>query len=132
MEHTADVGIRAYGAGLGEVFRNCALGMMSLMLDLEKVRREKRIRIEAEAGDREALLVAWLSEVLFHVEAEGFAFGWFTEVELSDEKAAAWGWGEPLDPARHGLKLEVKAPTYHGLELREDGGMWVAQVIFDV
>lgn len=117
---------------MSETFRNCALGMMSLMLDLDKVRREKKVRVEAEADDLEGLLVAWLSEVLFHVEANGFAFRWFEDVELKKGSVAAWGWGEALDPARHGLKLEVKAPTYHGLELRKEKEGWVAQVIFDV
>ncbi|NPV59762.1 MAG: archease [Actinobacteria bacterium] len=132
MEHTADVGIRAWGESLGEAFRNCALGMMSLMLDLDKVGREKRVWVEAEAEDLEALLVSWLSEILFYVEAEGFAFAWFEDVEIEGGKAAAWGWGEELDPERHGLKLEVKAPTYHGLRLEEREGGWTAQVIFDV
>ncbi len=132
VEHTSDVGIRAWGGSLGEVFGNCALGMMSLMLDPEKVRRKRRVRIEAEAGDREALLVSWLSEILFRVEAEGLAFAWFEGVEPGKGSVAGWGWGEPLDPERHDLRMEVKAPTFHGLELREENGVWVAQVIFDV
>ncbi|MBC7229866.1 MAG: archease [Actinobacteria bacterium] len=132
VEHTSDVGIRARGGSLGEAFGNCALGMMSLMLDPGKVRHERRVRIEAEAEDPEALLVAWLSEILFRVEAEGFAFARFEDVEPGEGKVAGWGWGEPLDPERHDLRIEVKAPTYHGLELREENGVWVAQVIFDV
>jgi len=102
------------------------------MLDPERVRRERRIRLEASAGDLEALLVAWLSEIIFRMETENLAFGGFEDMEVKEGSASSWGWGETLDPERHGLKLEIKAPTYHGLELKRRGDGWTAQVIFDV
>jgi SHS2 domain-containing protein len=78
------------------------------------------------------LLVCWLAEILFHVEAEGYAFGSFEVSEISDLTVRGSGMGEPLDAARHALMLEIKAPTYHMLELGESKGRWAAQVIFDV
>ena len=126
------MGIRAYGSSLAEAFENCALGMMSLLLDPEAVRLEKRVGLSASGGDIESLLVSWLAEILFHVEAEGYAFGAFEIQELSDRKVWGSGLGEPLDAERHALKLDIKAPTYHMLELKENKGRWAAQVIFDV
>jgi len=40
--------------------------------------------------------------------------------------------GEPVDPARHHFRLDVKAATYHGLEVRREDGGWIASIIFDV
>ncbi|MEW6555527.1 MAG: archease [Actinomycetota bacterium] len=132
MEHTSDVGIRAYGGSMAEAFENCALGMMSLMLEPERVKPRHRAELSARGRDGGSLLVAWLSEILFKVEAEGWAFNSFGVVSCNGAAVAGWGAGEPLDAARHGLKMEIKAPTYHLLELGEAGGRWAAQVIFDV
>ncbi len=126
------MGIRAYGSSMAEVFENCALGMMSLMLDPGTVRQEKRVELSASGGDRASLLVSWLAEILFRVEAEGYAFGAFEVRDLSELTVRGSGLGEPLDAARHALTLEIKAPTYHMLELKESEGRWTAQVIFDV
>ncbi len=117
---------------MAEVFVHCSLGMMSLMLDLESVRVAGRMALAAEGRERESLLVAWLSEILFRVETEGWVFGEFEIAEISDTQARGYALGEPLDPRRHSLKLEIKAPTYHMLELKEEDGLWTAQVVFDV
>lgn len=132
IEHTADVGVRAHGRSREEVFEQCALGMVSLMYDPETVRRLERVRIEARAHDEKSLLIAWLSEIIYLVEVEGWAFGDFAVEGVSGREAKGWGLGEPLDASRHKVSGEVKAPTYHMLELAERGGSWEAQVIFDV
>ena len=90
------------------------------------------MRIEARADDEKALLVAWLSEIIYLVETEGWAFRDFVVEEISRRVVKGWGLGEPLDAARHKVSGEVKAPTYHMLELAEREGRWEAQVIFDV
>lgn len=126
------MGIVAYGSSLAEVFEACALGMMSLILDPHAVEGRQEVPISAEAGDAKALLVAWLSEVLFLVEAEGWAFGDFRVGEIAHSLVRGRGVGEPLDARKHGLHGEVKAATYHMLELAEEDGLWKARVIFDV
>lgn len=117
---------------MAETLENCALGMMSLMLDPGAVRLKRRVRLAASGEDHASLLVSWLSEILFRVEVEGFAFGAFEASELTDLTVGGWGMGEPLDPARHALGMEIKAPTYHMIEFKEQEGRWTAQVIFDV
>jgi SHS2 domain-containing protein len=126
------VGIRAFGRSMAEVFENCSLGMMSLMLDPVTVSPDRRLRLTARGSDRRSLLVSWLAEILYRVDAEGWAFGSFEISEISEVAAAGWGVGEALDPNRHVLELEIKAPTYHMLELEMSEGHWTAQVIFDV
>jgi len=117
---------------MSEAFENCAQGMMSLMLDLEKIRPQRRVRLTAQGREPRSLLVSWLSEILYQVEAEGWALRSFEVSEMDDTTVEGWGVGEPLDPGRHTTGTEIKAPTYHMLELKEEGGRWTAQVIFDV
>jgi SHS2 domain-containing protein len=106
--------------------------MVALMLDPESVRPQGTIELEAEGGDSESLLVSWLAEILFQAETRPWAFGEFRVDEISAWRVKGWGAGEPLDPARHKVRAEIKAPTYHMLELKEKAGRWTAQVIFDL
>ncbi|MCH7485246.1 MAG: archease, partial [Chloroflexi bacterium] len=70
IEHTADAGIVAHGATLAELFQNAAAGMFSLMVAPETVLSDVRREITVEARNVEGLLVSWLVELLFYVDAE--------------------------------------------------------------
>jgi SHS2 domain-containing protein len=65
VEHTADIGIKVYGKNLQQLYENAAYGMFSLLLDLEKVRPDKKLKISVEGGDPESLLVNWLNELIY-------------------------------------------------------------------
>ncbi len=131
IEHTADVGIIAYGRSLEELFANAAIGMMSFLIDLASVRLVQQRTVTADADDREGLLIAWLNELLVLLNADGFVPGRFTVRDLTDTQLRAEVAGEPVDPTRHRFHLDVKAATYHSLEIKQDG-LWQARVIFDV
>lgn len=129
LEHTADTGIKAYGDGVNEIFENAALGMFDLMTDLALVRPVGEARVEVEAHDLESLLVEWLNELLFLHEVD---HAFFVEFVVSVKGLALQGMarGEEVDPARHRLEQQVKAVTYHMLEVNQAEGY--ATVIFDV
>lgn len=131
IEHTADVGIIAHGETLAEVFASAATGMMSFMILLSEVQSSESRRVVAEADDREALLVAWLNELLLLLNGEGFIPRDFRITELSETRLVAEVSGEPVDPQRHRFHLDVKAATYHMLEIARNDG-WHARIIFDV
>lgn len=131
IEHTADVGIIAYGRSLEELFANAARGMMSFLIDFSSVRLIEQRTVSADADDREGLLIAWLNELLVLLNADGFVPGRFTVRDLTPTRLRADVAGEPVDPARHRFHLDVKAATYHNLEIKQDG-LWQARVIFDV
>ena len=132
VEHTADTGIVAYGADMREAFANAAYGMFSLMADLKQVREETSRYIEAEAGDRESLVVSWLNELLYMFDVEGIIFKRFDILELTNTRLRADAYGEKADASRHELRGGVKAATYHTLKVVEDRGRCSIRVIFDV
>ncbi|HEU5300091.1 MAG TPA: archease [bacterium] len=131
IEHTADVGIVAHGRTLAEVFANAARGMMSFLIAPEAVQPAEARRITAEADDREGLLVAWLNELLVLLNGDGFVPRAFRIERLTDTHLEADVLGEPVHPERHRFRLDVKAATYHQLEIRRNAD-WHARVIFDV
>ena len=129
---TADFGLVAQGRDLKEAFANVAYGMLSLLIDPEEVRRERSYPLEVKASDRESLLVAWLNEILYLFDTEGFLARDFSILELDEGHLKAEVWGEPIDPDRHHFKGYVKAATYHQLEVKEGEGGWQVRVVFDV
>ena len=131
-EHTADVGIHAWGPSESVVFEQAALGLFSLLCDPATVEPREAIDLEAEAPTHDLLLVAWLNELLYRFEADGLVFHSFTIDVLGAREVSATAHGERIDPARHAVRAGVKAVTYHGLALRETGDGWEGKVILDV
>jgi SHS2 domain-containing protein len=129
---TADKGIRAWGPDLSEVFVNAARGLWSLMVEPGSARAERILPVRVEATDREALLVAWLNELLYLHETEEFVAAEFAITHLTDTTLEAEVRGERLNPARHTLVGHVKAATYHLLRVVPREGGWEAQVVVDV
>jgi len=132
IDHTADVGIRARGKTLAQVFENAARGMFSLLTDAETIRPTETFPIQAHAMDTGALLVRFLSELLFKFEAEKLMFKEFEVKSINETRLEAVARGEKLDPTRHTVLTEIKSATYHLLKVEEEPGGWVAEVIFDL
>ncbi|HEY5605972.1 MAG TPA: archease [Thermoplasmata archaeon] len=129
IDHTADVGIRAFGTNLAELFVNAAEGMFSLVANLDAVRPVGEVEIRLRADDVPTLLLRWLSELLYLHETQHFLFSSF-DVSVSDTTLRALARGETIDKTRHELKLAIKAVTRHRLAVDEQKG--VAEVIFDI
>ena len=131
LDHTADVGIRATGHDLAEAFANTARGMFSIITDLDAIRPRESHRVTVTAPDVEALLVNWLNELLYRFEVDNLLFVDFTIESITQGQLVATCTGERVDPERHPMKNEVKAATYHALEVREGQPCYV-QVILDI
>ena len=132
IEHTADVGIAAYGADLKEAFANAAYALFSLMTDIESVGDSVRHDVEVTADNRQELLVAWLNELIYLFEVNDVLFSRFDITGLGEKKLKAACYGENIDPRRHRIKVGVKAATYHNLSVIEGPSGWEATVILDV
>jgi len=132
FEVTADVGIIAYADTLNELFATAARGMFAFMVEPGTACPAKAVLIEVQGADHPALLVAWLNEILFRCEVEGWAPADVSVLEAVSGRARGELFGEPADPDRHRFKGVVKAATYHLLECRKEGDRWRARVVFDV
>ncbi len=132
FEHTADIGLVARGRTLAEVFANAASGLVDLTVDPEGLREQARMQVTVAAGEREALLVAWLNELLYLLDTQRFLPRRSRISELTDTHLAAELVGDTIDPGRHAVRRMIKAATYHGLSLNQADGMWEARVILDL
>ena len=132
LEHTADIGFRAWGATAEELFANAAKAMMSIATDTETVRAAGEISVEVAGTDYADLLVNWLSEVLYLFDSCRFTPKEFRIEAMEPTRLRATLRGEPRDEARHAWKLIIKAVTYHELEVAERNGRWEARVYLDI
>jgi len=132
FDHTADVGIRVFGRTMEEVFINAAYALFDQWTDLRKVREKISQEISVQGADREDLLIRWLGELLFLCESRGYLFKEFTIRRLDSTSLKAVARGEIFDPSRHRFKTEIKAVTYHQVEIKEVDGKWEGRVIFDI
>lgn len=133
FDHTADVGVRAWGGSEEAVFEQAAKGMFSLVCDPGTVRPTEKlsVSVEAPSPDHELLLVAWLNELLYLFETRRVVLSDFRIVELGEGSLRAEVAGEAMGP-QHAVCGGVKAATYHGLKLGKSDDGWEAEVIVDV
>jgi SHS2 domain-containing protein len=132
IDHTADIGIVAYGTDIKQVFANAALGLFNLMADLDDFKEDVRREVELSAEDVEILLVEWLNELIYIFDVEHIIFKRFEIEELTSTQIKARCFGEKIKPGKHKLKREIKAATYHMLRISKDDGSYKVQVIFDI
>ncbi len=132
IDHTADVGLKAYGKNLSEAFQNAAKGMFDIVTDSSEIESVGQYDIDLEAADLEQLLVDFLSELLFLNSAQNLVFGFF-KVELDENKKSlsARVFGEKFNISKHKIGDEIKAVTYHMLEVKNKKPYSV-QVLFDI
>ncbi len=130
IEHTADIGLVAYGNTLAEAFGNAAYGMFSIIANLGTVREVESRRLDISEKDREDLLFEWLNSLIYLFDVDTLLFKRFDISHLDENSLQAVCYGERYDPSRHRLKLGVKAATYHMLKV--DRAKNQVQVIFDV
>lgn len=129
LDHTADAYVKCYGKTLEECFANAAYALFDQTVDLKGVRPEMSMRIETDGEDHEERLYNFLSELLFIEDTERVFFSEF-DVVFEDDKVICDAKGEHWDFEKHDIRTEVKAVTYHLLEVNEKE-LYVT-VLFDI
>ena len=131
LDHTADVGIRAYGVNMNQAFANAARALFSLITELDDVDEVVHRDTKLTASDVESLLVEWLNELIYLFDVENILFKRFDITQLNNTQLKARSYGEKVDSTKHKLKMGVKAATYHMLKVDRSDGCKV-QVLFDI
>jgi SHS2 domain-containing protein len=136
LAHTADVGVRARGATLEEVFEQATVGLAEVLGAWRPAGAgggggAEAVAAEVTGGDLGGLLVDWLNEVLWAHEARRHAAIVAVQVgRAGDGRAAGTVSFSTTAPPADGTS--VKAATYHRLRVERDDGGWLAEVYLDV
>ena len=137
FDHTADVGLEVRGTSFEDLLATAARATFDQVLEDRPAavdcRREVCVRPPAGLeGDRHELLVDWLQELLYLFETERLVPLEYDFVAVGPREIEAdVGFGR-FEPGRHRTRLEVKAVTYHQIEVREAPDGWHARFILDI
>ena len=135
FDHTADIGVKAYGTDLSEVFINAARGMFSIMFEMISEPVETKVLqvdLQNQEENYEQLLVDWLNELLYLLEAEDAVLHRFKIKKLDGKVLKAEVVGAPFDAKHHRYKTEVKSATYHMLEIGRENDKYFATILIDI
>ncbi len=132
FEHTADIGLHAYGLTTSQLFCNAAAGMESLMVSPAQIEEKISREVAVEGHDPVALLISWLNELIFLFDTEYLLLKRFEISKITDLSLRATVSGEPYNAARHDLGSAIKAATWHEAEIRSDATGYRARIIFDI
>jgi len=136
IDHPADTGFRAYGQTLEESFENAGLALTEIYADSERVTPEQEVEISLSSEDLKALLYDWLDELIYLHDGKDFIASEFSLDEILEfEKGYELSGvvrGEEYDSDKHGQRTEVKAMTYHMMEIEKEGDLFSVQVVVDI
>ena len=130
--HTADVGLRVQSPDLNTLFAEAGRGLLSLIVsNSDDVELHTSVKFHIEGCDLAYLLVDWLNELLFAFESRRLLLAKF-DVSVTPDGLKAEAQGETVDDSRHVLDHEIKAVTYHNLQIIQTDQGLNATVVFDV
>ncbi|MGH2768342.1 MAG: archease [Actinomycetota bacterium] len=139
LSHTADVGFRARGGTLEDLFEISAEAMLSLEYDLSEASPSEEVGLQAQGEDLEELLYGWLSELLWIHDAEEFVPAEVVVAEVvrpgpdgSEFIVRGSARGRRLGDWFRQTGPQLKAVTMHGLSVAEADGSYEATVFLDV
>jgi SHS2 domain-containing protein len=131
LDHTADLGIIVRGEDLKTLFETAAKALMHLMIRGKSKAKSTDMDITISGQDLPDLLVRWLGEILYFFEGEDLVVTFIHIHFLSLTRLDAVLKTVPFNPTVHRIHNEIKAVTYHQVQVVKKGSVWEAQVIFD-
>ncbi|HKS17290.1 MAG TPA: archease [Planctomycetota bacterium] len=132
LDHTGDVGFEVRSDTLEGLFRRAARGLYEILVERLPAAGDAEETIDLRDDAPDLLLRSFLSELLYRFLASRAILVDFLEFRIEGNHLRARGPAARFDPVRDGLRTELKAVTYHQLEVRREASGWTARIIFDV
>ncbi len=132
LDISGDVGLRAFGKDLEDLFINAGNGLYSLITDTRNIKAVSSINVDVSGSSLEGLMVAWLNELVYFFDTDGFIGSSINLKKLNNNSLTAVIHGEEFDPEKHDRGLLIKAATYHRLKIKKGNSTWIAEIIFDI
>jgi SHS2 domain-containing protein len=129
----ADAAFQAEAESLEELFALCAQAAFDVMADTKTIEPKSKEGIELAGENLDELLFDWLAELIYLKDLKSMLFSKF-DIEIQKKNGyslKASIWGEPVDQKKHRVRVDVKAVTYHLLEVKKEDNKWTARVVLD-
>ena len=129
----ADAAFQAEAESLEELFALCAQAAFEVMADTKTIEPKSEEQVELAGQNLDELLFDWLAELIYLKDKKSMLFSRF-DIDIKKTNGytlKASIWGEPADQKKHRVRVDVKAVTYHLLEVKKENSKWTARVILD-
>lgn len=130
----ADIGIIAEENSLERVFEESARALSNLMVDIHSIDKKIKRKIIVCSEDLYGLLYDFLTNLLIICDSEGIIFSDY-DVKIynnGEYVLECMAYGEELNKEKHSPKMDVKAITYHKMEIKEENGKNIIKYIVDI
>ena len=137
LEHATDAIVEIDAKDRSEAFAVAAQAVIDLTIDSNTVTESDQIHFSASGKDLHYLLFSWLEEIVFVLITKGFAIGRlkFDMKKINDQQTHAidaTAYGEEIDLLKHHFKVEIKAPTFHDMEIVEKENKTYMRFLLDL
>jgi SHS2 domain-containing protein len=125
LEHATDAIIEVEAPTLEEAFVLAGKSVVDTILDSSLVEEKKEKTLTVTGKDLSYLLYNWLEEMIILTITDGFAA---KKISLHIEKNASYKitavlTGEDISFEKHHFKVEIKSPTFHMMEIKQENGV---------
>ena len=132
FDHTADAGIRIFAPSMPELLAPAGEGLYAVIGELVTTGGTRPVEINLEGSEAPVLLRDYLAELLVLLERDRHMIESLEVSTFTDRQLIATVSSAPVDRQRSAYLREVKAITYHELDIRTIPGGYEATVIVDI
>lgn len=132
LEHTADLRIRITGSDPADLFKNAGLALFDMIVDASAVTPEGTIDLAIAGEDYPDLIVNYLRELLYLWTGSEKMVTLIDIETISPTHVNARVTVGSNRTDRHAVSNEIKAVTYHQIEVTGGPAGWQATVVFDI
>ncbi len=132
IDHTADLGIIVRGRNLRDLFEAAAKTMMYIMVKKKPADTTKIFNLSVEGYDMADLMVRWLGEILYLFGGEHKLVTGVEVTSVSHSHLDATLETVSFDTNLHIILCEIKAVTFHQIEVDKKDDHWETRIIFDL
>ena len=132
FDHTADMGIRVCATSYTGLLAPAAAGLYAAIGDLAAGGEAKQAALDLTGRNRSMLLRDYLAELLMWFERDRRIVTSCHVENFQETRLSLTAQIELVDPQQSEYHREVKAITYHALDIRPVDGGYEATVIVDI
>lgn len=135
LDHITDAYIEAYGDSMEEAFSYAAKGTINVMFEINDIGGKDKFAFNVEGHDYSELLFNWLDRIILLIAIDNkVASDFDLKISKLGSKYHLTGYAmtEPTDISKHGYKTEIKAITYHEMEILQESGLNKVRFILDL
>lgn len=133
LNHTADLRVRVVGKDLANLFQNAGLALFDLIVEKDATLVGESVELRVDGEDLPDLLINFLRELLYLWTGDEKVVTMVDVDHITDTTVSAQVTADHYMPQRHRIRHEIKAVTYHQIEVTPiQDGWWQAVVVFDI